>query len=151
MLLDFLIQLLAESTEGKVGEIGLRLERFVCRVMVAEFGSGGSVLEKRGLDRVLCLQHPHHLLLMVLSLCLVELVLEIMSFFSVLLLLVVDHEVIVNSSQWFVICENLKHSFTNSWINLLAVATLTNWLVLIQRILNVYELCVRDVFHMKPL
>jgi len=68
-----------------------------------------------------------------------------------LLLLLINHKVIVNSSQWLVIGEDLKHFLANSWEDLLAVPALAHRLVLVQWVFDVDELCIWDVLDKEPL
>ena len=68
-----------------------------------------------------------------------------------LLLLLINHEIIVNSSQWLIIGEDLEHLLANSREDLLAVSSLTHRLVLIEWVFNVNELCIWDVLDKQPL
>lgn len=70
---------------------------------------------------------------------------------SVLLLLVIDGEIVKDSSHWLESCEDEKNSLTNLRINLLAITTLADWLVLIQWIFDMDKLCIWDIFDPKPL
>lgn len=74
----------------------------------------------------------------------------ILSFLSLLLLLIVDHEVVVDASEWLVCSKDLEHSLSNTRVDLLAVSTLTNWFVLIERVFDMDELSVGYVLDMDP-
>lgn len=63
---------------------------------------------------------------------------------------IVDHEVVVDFGQWLVARKDLKHSLTDPWVDLLAVASLTDRFVLVHWILNMDELSVGNVLDKEP-
>lgn len=76
--------------------------------------------------------------------------LEILCFFYLFLLSIIIQKVIEESSHCFKALKNEQHFLTYSIIDFLTISTLTCWLIFIQRILNMDELSVRNIFDLKP-
>lgn len=67
-----------------------------------------------------------------------------------LLLLVIVFEIVEQPCARLEVGKNLQHLLSNFWINLLAVASLASWLVLIVRVLNMNELGVWNILDVDP-
>ena len=72
----------------------------------------------------------------------------LLSFLPRLFLLFVDHEIVVNARQWLVVGEDLEHFLADFRVDFLAVPALAHGLVFVQRVLDVNELRIRNVFNM---
>ena len=70
--------------------------------------------------------------------------------YSEFLLVIVVLEVVIEACRGSEALEDSKHSFTGLWVDFLTVSSLACWLVLVQRILDVDELSVRDVLDINP-
>lgn len=67
------------------------------------------------------------------------------------LLVIVVFEVIIESGGRSEVLDDCQHSFTGFGVDLLAVPSLTGWLVLVERILDMDELSIWNIFDVGPL
>ena len=70
---------------------------------------------------------------------------------SRLFLFIVNQEVVVDPCERLVALKHEEHSFSDLGVDLLAISTLANWLVLVQRIFNVDKLSIWNVLDIDPL
>ena len=103
--------------------------------------------------------HPYEISLLLVSLLALTLNLpSTLTQFNALLflsphpfLLVIMRKVVKQSSQGVEGSENLEHSLSYLWVDLLAVATLNHWFIFVEWICQVAKLSVRDVLDEFPL
>lgn len=74
----------------------------------------------------------------------------LMSFLPRLFLLLIYHEVVVDARQRLIVREDLEHLLADLRVDFLAVPALAHRLVLVQRVLDVNKLRIRNVFNVQP-